>query len=557
MRALALELGEGVAASNAGDMQTFLCLVDLACSVLGSVSHDAIVRWLAPLMERLAALSAARPLLSGFYKIARAALGAANRAGASFEDALDQSTSSEGSTSSACRAFLLDVCAAQPRLSDELRASALQLVLSSPRGLLTPGELAAPLRDALRVGLHHPPLASAALDLLETRFSAGAHTAAGAHRDEEERREVDGLLPSVVGALRPYVDRSVISDLGSNSFGDGSNDSKSNEGDPTAQAMYRAKRIAARRAKAADEETARGEHGEGGGVDARVARLLGKMGGAAHALVDAKTPEGKNAHDDSNESLWDPRAVVSLELSVGGGVNGSAVRLKLWLDAMLPRAAALALTSPDRASKVAAAEFLHAATLLMVGTNARAAAPKGGDYAREPTRFHHVYRRLFPVVIELAVDPEPVTRMLFSSLAYQLARWFTRNQAREAAETVALLDAITEGLADPMSNDDRRHGFRENLGGHRAEAGALREARRRVPEVEREAPAGGCRRGGRVGGRGGRGGRRRGQRQVHPPQALRLSDPPEPREEARRVRRLTEVPRRAPTVSSARGGSRA
>ena len=99
-------------------------------------SHDAIVRWLAPLMERLAALSAARPLLSGFYKIARAALGAANRAGASFEDALDQSTSSEGSTSSACRAFLLDVCAAQPRLSDELRASALQLVLSSPRGLL-------------------------------------------------------------------------------------------------------------------------------------------------------------------------------------------------------------------------------------------------------------------------------------------------------------------------------------------------------------------------------------------------------------------------------------
>jgi hypothetical protein len=240
-------------------------------------------------------------------------------------------------------------------------------------------------------------------------------------------------------------------------------------------------------------------------VDARVARLLGKMGGAAHALVDANTPEGKNAHDDSNESLWDPRAVVSLELSVGGGVNGSAVRLKLWLDAMLPRAAALALTSPDRASKVAAAEFLHAATLLMVGTNARAAAPKGGDYAREPTRFHHVYRRLFPVVIELAVDPEPVTRMLFSSLAYQLARWFTRNQAREAAETVALLDAITEGPGGSDVKRRWRHGFRENLGGHRAEAGALREARRRVPEVEREAPAGGCRRGGA--GRGARGAR--------------------------------------------------
>ena len=27
--------------------------------------------------------------------------------------------------------------------------------------------------------------------------------------------------------------------------------------------------------------------------------------------------------------------------------------------------------------------------------------PKGGDYAREPTPFHHIYRRLFPVIIDL------------------------------------------------------------------------------------------------------------------------------------------------------------
>jgi hypothetical protein len=123
------------------------------------------------------------------------------------------------------------------------------------------------------------------------------------------------------------------------------------------------------------------------------------------------------------------------------------VRLTVWLDSLLPRAAALALTSADRASKVAAAEFLHAATLLMVGTNARRPQSKGGDFARDPTPFHLVYRRLFPVIIDLAVDPEPVTRQLFSSLAYQLVRWFTQNQAREAVETMALLDAITEGLA--------------------------------------------------------------------------------------------------------------
>ena len=50
------------------------------------------------------------------------------------------------------------------------------------------------------------------------------------------------------------------------------------------------------------------------------------------------------------------------------------------------------------------------------------------------------------MILELAIDAEPVTKTLFSALATQLIRWFTRNQAREAAETMALLDAIVEGL---------------------------------------------------------------------------------------------------------------
>ena len=93
---------------------------------------------------------------------------------------------------------------------------------------------------------------------------------------------MDALLPLVVGALRPYVDRSVIA---------------STAGQPLAATRHR--RMGSRRprrytapsasplaAQAADEEMERGETGEGGGVDNRVARLLGKIGGAAHALVD-------------------------------------------------------------------------------------------------------------------------------------------------------------------------------------------------------------------------------------------------------------------------------
>jgi len=43
---------------------------------------------------------------------------------------------------------------------------------------------------------------------------------------------------------------------------------------------------------------------------------------------------------------------VSVDLTVGGGPGDGTVRLTLWLDALLPRAADLALTSADRATKV-------------------------------------------------------------------------------------------------------------------------------------------------------------------------------------------------------------
>ena len=502
--ALALELGEGVAAANPGDMQTFLCLVDLACSVISAAPSAYIVRWLAPLTEHLAALSGAHPLLSGFYKLARAALSAADRAGA-FVSLTDNNNGGGGdgrsvvvdvdsqgygltssaavavrlgggggrggrrggsssssdaeaasATAAACRVFLRDVLAGVARLSDELQAAALQLLLAAPPGLLSLNELAAPLRDALNIGLHHTPLAEAALDALESWL----------RRQGADRTEVERLLPSMVLALRPYVDRwpSNNGDGGGGGRGGGGGSGGGGElgaGADGAGATYRASRVAARRAHAADLEEAVGEGG-GDRMSTRIVRLLGAVGGAAHALVDGDSSstsgsgggggsDGGGGGGDAAAALWDPKRRVSIDIMVGGGPGDGTVRLTVWLDSLLPRAASLALTSADRSSKVAAAEFLHAATLLMVGRNARRSAPKGGDYAREPTPFHLVYRRLFPVIIDLAVDPEPVTRQLFSALAYQLVRWFTRNQAREAAETVALLDAVTEGLAGPST----------------------------------------------------------------------------------------------------------
>ena len=502
-RALALELGEGVAAENPGDMRTFLCLVDLFCAVLAGAPARHVERWLTTLIENVAALSAAHPLLSGFYKIARAALVAADDAGV-FETTradsgkgadpagdpeADPASLATSTAKETCRAFLLDVLGGVERLSDELRAAALQLLLSAPAGLLAARELAPALSDALAVGAHYPPLARAALDVLDrwtgtrstrtvpsdaretTRRETTHH-----HRDHEEIR---ALLPSMVRSLRAYVDRRGAS-LGPDAGGDASFD-VGDASDLNAGDAYRSARRAVASARAADR-SAGPEHD----IDARVARVLGAVGGAAHHLIDdddrrvrASGSSGSRTSASAPSTLWDFERRVSLDVDVGENA-----RITIWLDQMLPRAAHCALSSTDRAAKVAAAEFLHAATLLMVGRNARAFAPAGGDHAREPTPFHNIYASLFPVVLTLAIDQEPVTRQLFASLATQLVRWFTRNQAREAAETMALLDAVVGGLAgDPArARDDGEtetgaNRTREGLGGTRGTGGAA--ARRR------------------------------------------------------------------------------
>ena len=185
---LALELGEGVAAADPGDARRF---EPGGFDVRGARAAGAFVtRWLAPLVEHLAAFASAHPLMSGFYKIARRARGRGGRRGVRRGASRRRG---RGETATACRAFLRDV-AGGARLSEELRASALRLTLAAPEGLLTTSELAAPLRDALRLGLHHAPLAEAALDALEAWLARRGRV--------DDGGETDAALPSVVAALR-------------------------------------------------------------------------------------------------------------------------------------------------------------------------------------------------------------------------------------------------------------------------------------------------------------------------------------------------------------------
>lgn len=65
----------------------------------------------------------------------------------------------------------------------------------------------------------------------------------------------------------------------------------------------------------------------------------------------------------------------------------------------------------------------------------------GGDPPLLP-----LWERVFPTVILLAVDVEPLTRQLFYRLTFQLIRWFS-NADTHKDESAALLSALMDGIA--------------------------------------------------------------------------------------------------------------
>ncbi|KAK9861516.1 hypothetical protein WJX84_003424, partial [Apatococcus fuscideae] len=131
--------------------------------------------------------------------------------------------------------------------------------------------------------------------------------------------------------------------------------------------------------------------------------------------------------------------------------EGSSEAVTVWLDCLLPQVADRAEKSPDRSCRVAACEFVHASILWMLGATADRTAGETSEDDAAPTKFHKVMQCLYPIVIRLAASAEPIAQQLFEPLLMQLAHYFTRSQAREAAATLALLDAVTDGLANATS----------------------------------------------------------------------------------------------------------
>lgn len=114
-------------------------------------------------------------------------------------------------------------------------------------------------------------------------------------------------------------------------------------------------------------------------------------------------------------------------------------------DELLPRMCDLAESSPDRKTKSAACEVLHALVLVMIGKSAHRPRQE-----KAPTRspYHRIYVHVFPVLLRLAIDIDSIPRSMFRTLVFQLIHWLTSNAQAENPETIALLETCLEAVCD-------------------------------------------------------------------------------------------------------------
>ncbi|KAK9826371.1 hypothetical protein WJX81_003941, partial [Elliptochloris bilobata] len=441
--------GAGLVALNKADMHAFISLAGFFAKLLPQLGPQPFVRWADTIAAELVAAAHSRPLLSGFYRMLTAVMCTADQAGLLSRAA----SAAQPAQGQICRQvlgdFLQGVLVASRLYSDELLGACLTLLLSAPPSLVSVQALLVPLRAAFSLGLQHPPLAEAALAQL-VRWETSAPAALAA------------IAPQVVPVLDPYLSpiatasaavsppeerKGVWKEADKDGAGAEADKIGGQKADETAASMdgeesvreeYKA--ITAAAAAAARREQEARVQGLAT-LQPKLQAWLGRMGSAADALVVASTPAGA--------VRWDLEDKVGLQVAFGQGAGKQPL---VWLDLMLPQVADMAERSPDRQARVAAVECLHAVILWMVGTNAKRAPGKDQeDFQPRPTKFHALLGHLLPTALRLAAGAEPVARKLFGELVPALVHWLTRSARTEAAETMALLEAVMDGLTNEGS----------------------------------------------------------------------------------------------------------
>ncbi|KAM9553657.1 DNA-dependent protein kinase catalytic subunit [Salvelinus alpinus] len=398
------------------DFTAFINLVDFCSELLLKKRLEYFGQWVYPLSHELILQSIRAPLVSGFYKLLSVSMEVAKRI------KYFQGVGPKSAQSSACFAlfskFGKEVAVRMKQYKDELLASCLTFVLSLHHDIVALDIKAyiPPLQVALKLGLSHAPLANAALDALEAWSSRIPRDTMQPYYRE--------ILPHLDGYLKTAAaDDNDESPWEVTSLSTGKEKGYSKV---MAKLLKRSKKVAMEEASPIAM------------VRKRVVRLLGHLGGQLNRnLVTATSAEEMM----KKFVAWDSEKRLSF------AVPFADMKPVIYLDPFLPRITELALSTSDRQTKVAACELLHSLVVYMVGKGSQMVEGKKGSLP-----MYNLHKRLFPVLLRLACDVDQVTRQLFEPLVMQLIHWFTNNKKFESQDTVAVLEAIMDGVIDPVDS---------------------------------------------------------------------------------------------------------
>uniref|UniRef100_A0A3P9H2R7 DNA-dependent protein kinase catalytic subunit n=1 Tax=Oryzias latipes TaxID=8090 RepID=A0A3P9H2R7_ORYLA len=393
------------------DFTAFINLVDF-CDLLLNKHMEYFHSWVFPLSHELILHSIRNPLISGFYKLLSVTMKITKRIKYFQGFGLTSTSGSQNDpVKSACFAlfskFGKEVCVRMKQYKDELLASCLSFVLSLHHSIVALDIKAycPALETALKLGLSHAPLASAAIDALED-WSLGLPL-------ETMQPVYTNVLPLLDWYLKQDENKwEVMSSLSS----------RSDRG--YSKVMTRLLKKSSQLSVQEDAPLTK--------VRLRVVKLLGHLGGKLNRNLVTKMKKFV---------AWDSEKRLSF------AVPFTDMKPVIYLDPFLPRISELALSTSDRQTKVAACELLHSLVVYMVGKSAQMVE---GENKLPP--MYKLHKRLFPVLLRLACDVDQVTRQLFEPLVMQLIHWFTNNKKFESQDTVAVLEAIVDGVVDPMDS---------------------------------------------------------------------------------------------------------
>ncbi|XP_049710414.1 DNA-dependent protein kinase catalytic subunit isoform X1 [Elephas maximus indicus] len=408
------------------DFSAFINMVEFCREILPEKHVEFFEPWVYSFAYELILQSVQLPLISGFYKLLTVVVRNAKKTkyfvGISPESMKHSSGDAEKYSCFALFAkFGKEVSVKMKQYKDELLASCLAFVLSLPYNIIELDMRAyvPALQMAFKLGLSYTPLAEVGLNALE-EWSVNIH-----------KYVIQPYYKDILPCLDGYLKTSALSDETKNNWEVSALSRAAQKGfhKVVLKHLKRTKNMASEASNEALSLEA---------IRIKVVQMLGHLGGQINRnLVTAAT---------SDEMMkrcvaWDREKRLSFAMPF--------VEMKpvLYLDVFLPRVTELALLASDRQTKIAACELLHSLVMLMLG---KATQIPEGDSGSPP--MYQLYKRTFPVLLQLACDVDQVTRQLYEPLVMQLIHWFTNNKKFESQDTVALLETILDGIVDPVDS---------------------------------------------------------------------------------------------------------